>query len=167
MNAARHDDWARLVATLQDYCQSRYGVGAVTLRIVLATGQEVQEPLLSRQPCTPPEGSPRAGVLDAWAQGPEPRHLPGFREVWWPGLGRFRLTPKRAKVVERLWQAWESAREGEGSAEVGQAELLRAADSECTRLSNLFGSDAAWGTLVVEGEERGAYRLAELPGEEG
>ncbi len=97
---------------------------------------------------------------DPWATGPEPKFTAGFRRVYWPGAGDFRLSPKQADVVERLWEAYE-----EGTWEVHGNDLLRAADSDGTRIGDLFKRFGAWGKLIVPGEARGSYRLAPLPGD--
>jgi hypothetical protein len=101
----------------------------------------------------------------SWAAGPEPKHLADFRQVYWPELGTFTFLPKQARVVELLWEARE-----DGAPHVPQADLLAGADSDSSRLLDLFRSNAkshpAWGRLIVPGDLPATFRLAPLPGEQ-
>lgn len=97
--------------------------------------------------------------LDAPTAAPTPpptpnRHSPDFRSVTWGGRD-YHLTRKQAVIVSVLWEGWEA-----GTPDVGQEVLLRTADSECTRLVDLFRRSSAWGELIVAGETAGTYRLA-------
>lgn len=88
------------------------------------------------------------------------RHSKDFRGVNWNG-NRFQLSKTQAAAIEALYLAHQ-----EGVAEVHQEELLRKIGSSTTRLTELFrrGDGArAWGTLIVQGETPGTYRL-DLPG---
>jgi hypothetical protein len=53
-----------------------------------------------------------------------------------------------------LWAARE-----EGTLEVNQAVLLRAADSDGARLHDLFRGHPAWGKLILRGHSPGSYTL--------
>ncbi len=66
----------------------------------------------------------------------------------------FTFSGKQRQVIKALWAAWE-----DGSHDVPQAELLAAADSDCTRLRDLFSRHPAWGTLIVRGSQAGTHRL--------
>jgi hypothetical protein len=112
----------------------------------------------------PPLTVPLFPTCPARAGPPEPtetpaapalRHGPGFRSVNRGGRV-FNFTDKQAKAVGVLWGAWES-----GTPDVADEQLLRSADSDLTRLGDLFRSNDAWGTLIVEGHTRGAHRMAE------
>lgn len=90
-------------------------------------------------------------------------HSPDYREVRWH-KHVFRFSKSRAGVVELLDMARDS-----GTPCVQQAVLLREIDSDATRLSDLFRTGdglKAWGTLIVQGDEPGTYRLADRPPEE-
>jgi hypothetical protein len=126
------DEWTEIVRLVRAYALRKYGQLAVGITIHLQPGPRIHE----------------------WASGDEPRHLSDFRAVYWPGLGRFNLSEKRALVVKQLWEAME-----DGTWEVQQDVLLRRADSDGTRLVDLFKGDPAWGVLVVKGEVAGSYRL--------
>ena len=59
-------------------------------------------------------------------------------------------------MVRVLWEAWQN-----GTPDVGQDYLIEQADAASGRLADVFKGSPAWKTLVVPGESRGAYRLAE------
>jgi hypothetical protein len=88
----------------------------------------------------------------------DPWHAADFREVCWAGRP-YSFTPKQRLIVARLWRAWE-----EGTPEVDQQTLLRAADSDCVRLVDLFRSCPGWRDLILH-VEGGRYRLAPHPSE--
>jgi hypothetical protein len=142
------DEWTEIVRLVRAYALRKYGQLAVGITIHLHQGNAHLEPFPQ---ATPPQPGPR---IHEWASGDEPRHLSDFRAVYWPGLGRFNLSEKRALVVKQLWEAME-----DGTWEVQQDVLLRRADSDGTRLVDLFKGDPAWGVLVVKGEVAGSYRL--------
>ena len=82
-------------------------------------------------------------------------HSADFRSAVWNGqLHAF--TDRQAAVVKSLWEAWEL-----GTPEMSQASLLEGSESTAERLRDLFRSSSAWGTMIVAGERKGAYRLAE------
>lgn len=105
--------------------------------------------------------APPAG---AWGSGPGPKHDDGFRRVYWPDLGTFTFGPKQALVVAELWDARFNA----DAPDVAEGRLLLAADSDCSRLLDLFRSSGrthpAWGTLVLRGDGPATYRLPDPPG---
>jgi hypothetical protein len=114
-------------------------------------------------------GPPPAGTFSTGPLGRDPRlpkwvkdeslpaHLSQFEMVYWPGLGVFTLTPKQALVVKRLWTAWD-----EGLPGVKQQLLLEAADSDGTRVIDLFRRSDAWGKLIVAGPVPGTFTLPPL-----
>lgn len=84
-------------------------------------------------------------LITEWARGPEPKHMPDFSIVYWPGLGVFRFGGRKQRTIVRaLWNARERGLPG-----VRQDELLRAADSESGRVWDLFTNSPAWKTLIV------------------
>jgi hypothetical protein len=141
-----------IASLVHQYTFRRFGLPTASLTFNLPNGDRVTmqlpQPEIDDEPARP------RAALAGWASGPEPKHLSDFQKVYWPGLGEFRLTAKQAASARLLWDAME-----EGTHEVGQAELLRAADSDCTRLRDLFSRSPAWGTLIVQGATPGSYRL--------
>lgn len=103
-----------------------------------------------------------ARPANAWAAGDAPKQLDGCRQVYWPGLGAYTFSPKQAAVVQVLWDAWR-----DGVPCVPQDRLLRAADSDGTRVRDLFSRSPAWGALIVQGRLPGSYTLPGLPDREG
>lgn len=83
------------------------------------------------------------------------RHSPDFRSVQWFGTS-YTFTPGQAAVVKILWEAWEN-----GTPEVGGDYLVENAGLQSSRLSDLFRGHPAWDKMLVQGGERGVYRLAE------
>ena len=81
-------------------------------------------------------------------------HSPDFRSVLWNG-NLHSFTDRQAAVVKSLWEAWQL-----GTPEMSQASLLEINESTAERLRDLFRSSSAWGTMIVAGERKGAYRLA-------
>jgi hypothetical protein len=77
------------------------------------------------------------------------------RTLLWFGR-RFTFTRTQSPVIAMLLSAWE-----EGTRDVAQDVLLRAADSDSLRLEYLFRRNTAWGVIVVAGDGAGMYRLAE------
>lgn len=141
------------------YGLRRWGLVPVRVSIELPSGLTQVEIV----PVVPIEvrGPPPPAGRD---QGPEPRPLEeGCRRFYspWPEPATYRLSEKQGKVVARLWDAWQ-----DGEPEVDQAELLTAAESEGTRLRDLFRGAPAWGALVVPGARAGSYRLAGPPDEQ-
>jgi len=102
-----------------------------------------------------PAPAPALGP-STWAAGPVPKHLADFSHVYWPGVGRFALSRAQARVVARLWRAYES-----GDWEVTAAELQKAAETE-SNVYQLFRTSPAYGKLVLS-LGRGLFRLPDLP----
>lgn len=158
--APRYDEWDDLVTLIQRYARRKYGQSATAITIHLMYSEGHREPLpqLHHPPPARPEPKPLAG----WASGEEPKHLSDFQQVYWPGLGVFRFSPKQATVVEQLWDAKFNC----DSPDVDQAALLAAADSDCPRLVDLFRgkgkSHPAWGKLIVPGFSPATFRLPDL-----
>jgi hypothetical protein len=150
------DEWNEIVRLVRAYALRKYGWTANGITIHSPyPGVEHLEPF----PAVTPQPGPR---IHEWASGDTPRHLSDFRAVYWPGLGRFNLSEKRAHVVKQLWEAME-----DGTWEVQQDVLLRRADSDGTRLVDLFKGDPSWGVLVVKGQVPGSYRLPPLTDDGG
>lgn len=99
-------------------------------------------------------------------------HSPDFRSVRWFGE-LYSFTFNESVVVQVLWTAWE-----QGTPDVSHCTLREAIEEleksslpqsrerigDRAKLKNVFrskGGKKAWGTLVVAGETRGTYRLAE------
>jgi hypothetical protein len=98
---------------------------------------------------------PGAGPAPA---APPCSHSPDFRAAVWHGAW-YTFTPEQARVVERLWAAWEAG----APASLGQDGLLAEAGSEAGSVAALFAGSPALGTLVVEAGRR-KFRLAPPPG---
>lgn len=82
------------------------------------------------------------------------RHGPDFASVLWYGV-RYTFTAAQARAVAVLWEAWRN-----GTPDVRQETLLEAAGC-CGRMRSLFQDSPAWGTMIVAGESKGLFRLAE------
>src|SRR5262249_8972013 len=86
---------------------------------------------------------------------PPARHSPDFRSVVW--FGEYHsFTKGQAAVVSILWLTWVV-----GVPDVGQETLLEKTELETPRLAKVFAGHAAWGTMIVPGETKGSFRLAE------
>lgn len=87
-------------------------------------------------------------------------HSPGFACVNWYGVV-YSFSFKQRLVVAALWQARD-----EGHPWLTQETLAEAAESDCSRIRDLFRRHPAWGTMIVSGIMRGgppgSYRLAEM-----
>ncbi len=87
-------------------------------------------------------------------QEPDPcRHSADFRSVHWFNTD-YTFTSSQAAVVGVLWIAWEN-----GTPDVGQETILAEAKLDTKRLPDLFKGHRAWGTMIVSGETKGAFRL--------
>jgi hypothetical protein len=108
----------------------------------------------------PPPGSIQA-LPKAFAELGQLKAGPGFRTVVAGGVLHFEFTPQQAKVVEQLWRAAQA-----GTPDVPDAVLLETADSEATRLRDVFRPggklDNAWGSLIVQGDRQGTHRLSAI-----
>jgi hypothetical protein len=138
------DDFDELMHHIRQHISRRYGRRAKWVSIGLDDGEQVR--YLVAEP------------VGCGADPPQQSHSEDFRVVLWFGR-RYTFTPSQASVIAVLWNAWES-----GLLDVGQADLLAAAGSDCTRLQDLFKRRGqmhpAWGVLIVVGERLGSYRLA-------
>ncbi|MCD4728170.1 MAG: hypothetical protein K8R46_10940 [Pirellulales bacterium] len=89
------------------------------------------------------------------------RYAPGFRSVHWHGVD-YSFTQNQAACIKELWTAWEN-----GTPELDGLTVVTAADVAQARLVDVFkakgGMHSAWGSLVVSGTTKGAYRLADGP----
>lgn len=94
---------------------------------------------------TLPDGREQCEVVPAAPAGGAPAE-PAPPE---PGA----YTRKQAAVLAAL--------RGAGGGDVGEAELLRAADSDGARLRDLFRRHPAWNTLILPGAKPKTYRIDE------
>ena len=76
-------------------------------------------------------------------------HAPDFSAVNWFGTV-YTFSPRQRQVIADLWQAWE-----DGYLFISQDALLHHAESECSRLRDLFVNSPAWGAMIVKGVDRG------------
>lgn len=83
------------------------------------------------------------------------RHSEGFTSVYWHGA-TYSFSPAQAAVVRQLWRSWEA-----GTPDLNGDALLVEAGCESGKMSDLFKRHPAWGAMIVEGQVRGLYRLAE------
>ena len=81
------------------------------------------------------------------------RHSPDYATVTLDGQA-YHLSPLRAAAVRVLHEAYL-----QGVPELHGQYILVAIESNSTGLSDVFKRSPAWGTLVVSGATRGAYRL--------
>jgi hypothetical protein len=83
-------------------------------------------------------------------------HGPDFCTIRWNGQ-RYTFTATQRAIVRQLWAAWES-----GNSDMGQEALLAGAESESDSIADLFrGKHPAWGVVIIQGDLKGTYRLAE------
>jgi hypothetical protein len=85
-----------------------------------------------------------------------PTHSPDFRCVDWFGT-EYTFTPTQAACVRVLWEAWEQR-----APELGQDRIAADAESDAQRLRDVFtkGKHPAWGTMIVPGTTRSAFKLS-------
>jgi HEAT repeat protein len=81
-------------------------------------------------------------------------HGDDFRSVNWFGQ-EYTFTTNQAACVQVLWEHWER-----GTPEVGLTKILERAGVAVNRLDVVFRDHPAWGTMIVSGRTKGAYRLA-------
>jgi hypothetical protein len=67
----------------------------------------------------------------------------------------FTFTRRQARIVKRLWQAWQH-----GTPEVHQ-DFLLVDERRTKRIADLFTENDAWGVLIVPGKRAATFRLAE------
>lgn len=146
--------WHALCSAVQRYSLDKYRRNVRGITIHLEDGSEHVEPFpLGGLECA--EDRPRD---PRWAMGPKPLRAADFSWIYAPGIGKISFegdTMRRA--VACMWAAWER-----NEPEVHQAEILREAGSDSTRMDHLFGRHRAWDALIVKGEGRGTYKL-DLP----
>ena len=102
----------------------------------------------------------RLDELVEWLErnsGRIPTHSPDFRSVNWYGTP-YQFSRTQALCVKVLWEASES-----GARDVGDATILRIADSDAMRLPLVFRGNPAMGAMIVEGSTKGTHRLAGPP----
>ena len=86
------------------------------------------------------------------------RHSKDFRSVKWCGQS-YLFTKSQALCVKVMWEASQ-----QGTPEMEGLTILTDADAAGTRLIDVFRKHPAWGTMIVKGGTKGAYRLApDLP----
>ncbi len=104
-----------------------------------------------------------AVAIDAVATAPlnPERHSVDFCSVHWHGTD-YTFTPMQAKIVGMLWAA-----RGNGTPQIGAPTLLGSGGSSNDRLQDVFKSKGkshpAWGTLIVQGNGKGAFMLQKPP----
>jgi hypothetical protein len=82
---------------------------------------------------------------------------PDCRSVRWGGT-QFTFTANQAAVVELLSEA-----RRHGTPDIGGDTLLYRTQVDSKRLRDVFRGHPAWNTMIVEGETKGAHRLADPP----
>jgi nitroimidazol reductase NimA-like FMN-containing flavoprotein (pyridoxamine 5'-phosphate oxidase superfamily) len=82
-------------------------------------------------------------------------HSLDYHSVVWFGR-QYEFTANQAACVAVLWQAWENR-----TPVVGAQTILVEAGLETARLDIVFRKHPAWNTMIVRGDRRGNYRLAE------
>jgi hypothetical protein len=86
-------------------------------------------------------------------------HSADFRSVVWSGTS-YTFTKSQAACVGVLWAAWKA-----GTPELDGLTVVTQADVSQTRLIDVFRSKgrahAAWGTMIMQGQSKGAYRLSD------
>lgn len=89
---------------------------------------------------------------------PAPTHSPDFKSVAWYGR-EYQFTPPQAACVQVLWRQWLS-----GTPIVRDQLVLEIARVKARSLKDVFKAppgNAAWGTMIADGDRRGTVRLAE------
>ncbi len=116
------------------------------------TDMELPEP--GEKPETATDGAGQGGNAAAHELEQFPaRHSQDFRSVHWFGTD-YSFTALQAAIVRELWAAWE-----QGTPDLSDARLLTRANSAGDRLSDLFKSQPAWGSMIVSGSTKGTRRL--------
>ena len=99
------------------------------------------------QPDSPPSSEPSP-------ESQEFEHSVDYRRVDWQGK-KFRFSPMQSRVVRLLHEEFK-----EGRDELGAAVLLEGSDSTGKYLRDIFRRHCAWGTLIIEGENKGTHKLS-------
>lgn len=131
-------DWNQFVELARSMGLKMFGSNVIKVSLTLENGLESVLPI-------PPRVCDRVLVT--------PWHSKDFRQVDWPGIGRFYLTPKQALVIKALWQCRET-----GLGELSGQELLRASDSDGNKIFDLFRNSPAWQNLILS-TRKGLYHL--------
>ena len=85
-------------------------------------------------------------------------HSRDFRAVDWFGA-RYEFNAPQAACVQVLWRAWLG-----GTPIIREEQVLQSARIQARSLKEVFKAppgQAAWGTLIADGDRRGTVRLAE------
>jgi hypothetical protein len=130
------------------------GLGAIPAaeadRVIAECIAEAERALGSEKPAKSSGG-------DADKQAVDARHSPDFRSVVWFGA-TYSFTGTQAACVKSLWQAWQNE-----TPDVSEATILEEADSESSRLGDVFGRGKgrhpAWGSMIQPGSTKGSFRL--------
>jgi len=139
----------QVIELVRTYCREVAGSDApIHLDVTFCSGRHLSHPV-------PPTQKEAEAPISELRSGAQTGHSPDFRSIRW--LGReWPFTEMQARVVKTLWEAWE-----DGSPDVGTTVLIAAAQSESTRVRDLFHGNAAWGTVIVPGGSRGTFRLVD------
>ena len=88
---------------------------------------------------------------------PEPQEFvpsPDYRRVDWRGK-KFHFSPMQSHVVRLLHKEFQR-----GRGELGDAWVLEGVGSHGKYLRDIFRRHGAWGTLIIEGENKGTHKLS-------
>ncbi|NLE38449.1 MAG: hypothetical protein GX621_10535 [Pirellulaceae bacterium] len=80
-------------------------------------------------------------------------HSKDFRSVRWYGV-EYHFTPLQAACVKLLWAAMD-----QGTPALAQRTILDGVEAQTDRLTHLFRKSEALGSMIVQGEGKGTYRL--------
>ena len=86
------------------------------------------------------------------AQQTDNRHSPDFAWCCWNGTV-YTFSPRQAKFVSLLWQAWE------GGHELSDRWMLEQTNAHCPKVRDAFRNHPAWGEMIQLGSRRGFKRL--------
>jgi hypothetical protein len=150
----RQDELDQVFQLVTAYCLRQFGQVPVYLTLTLPDGRKEKRPVPT-PPGVLPFPVPPEPAEDEEA---EPRPLDELcRRFFWPqphpGV-TFRFSEKQSRVVKSLLEA-----RARRAPDVEQRKLLDAADSDTGRVRDLFRGHPAWGTMIVQGEVSGTYRL--------
>jgi hypothetical protein len=110
----------------------------------------------------PPEGDDPQEDLIPGVPASQARHSSDFRSVAWFGVS-YSFTATQAACVKVLWREWDN-----GTPEIGEDATLEdpEVEADAKRLIDVFrdrrsstGYHPAWGSMIVQGSTKGAYRL--------
>lgn len=134
--SALMSSWEELVGIVKKTCFEMFGEEPVQLSIKTKKGSIIDLPLPAQE-----------------MRKESPWHSENFRQIVWPGIGNFYLTPKQALIIKALWRV-----KGVGAGEISGNDLLRVAESDTVRLSDLWKGSPAWRRLILS-TRRGLYHL--------